>query len=118
MKLRGQLLAADVLPALSSLLVAKAPELKRLGMLALQRLATEQQARVTKEDPEGDGFAEEIMAQGVLTPLLTLLRGGPAIEETLRTQAMRTVFEMASSSDDVKLRLCAEHGQFVDFRPK
>ena len=113
MKLRGQLLAANVLPALSSLLVAKAPELKRLGMLALQRLATEQQARVTKEDPEGDGFAGEIMAQGVLTPLLALLRGGPTIEETLRTQAMRTVYEMASSSHEVKLRLCAEHAELV-----
>lgn len=116
LKLRGKLVEAGVLPALSSLLLAKNPELKRLGMVALQRLATSRsglQATVTKEDPEGDGYALEIMQQGVLVPLLKLLRGGPDIEEGLRTQAMRTLFEMVHSSDELKVKLCNEHREIV-----
>ena len=91
MKLRGQLVVAKALPALASLIVARSPELKRWGMVALQRLAMGQPegtggvSKVTKEDPEGDGYAEEIMNEGVLRPLLVLLRGGPTVEEELRT---------------------------------
>ena len=95
-KLRGQLVAAGVLPAISYMITSKSHELKRRGMTALQRLATSRNSATgqtiimtTAEDPEGDGFASEIMDQGVLQPLLSLLRGGLTIEEDLRTQAMR-----------------------------
>jgi hypothetical protein len=113
LKLRGQLVAADVLPALASLLSAKTPELKRKGMVALQRLALSSKGTVggqikTKEDPEGDGYAAEIMEQGLLVPLLGLLRGGPHIDEELRTQAMRTVYEMAHSSDEMRTKFCTQ----------
>ena len=38
-KLRGKLVEAQVLPALSNLLLARAPELKRLAMEALQMIS-------------------------------------------------------------------------------
>ena len=66
MKLRGKLVDDGVLPALASLLTSRHSALKRLGMVALQRLAASQSgghAVVTKEDPEGDGYAMEIMDQ-------------------------------------------------------
>ena len=53
------------------------------------------------------------MQQGVLTPLLKLLNGGPDIEESLRTQAMRTLFEMVNSSAELAIRLCEDHKDVV-----
>jgi hypothetical protein len=116
LRLRGQLVAAGALPAIGALLTAAQPQLKRWGMVTLQRLAVCTKGAktiTTKEDPEGDGYAQEIMAEGVLFPLLQLLKGGPTIDEELRTVAMHTLHEMANASDDVKKRLVFEHAELV-----
>jgi len=113
-KLRGQLVDPKVggLPALLSLIISRVPELKRWGMVALQRLAVCRKSNValvtTRDDPEGDGYADEIMAAGALQPLLQLLKGGATIEEDLRTHAMNTVYLFAEANDDLKRRL-GEH---------
>ena len=89
-KLRGAIVRAGGLPALSSLLTSRHPELKRWGMVALQRLATTfRAAYATVEDPEGDGYAQEMVDEGVLVPLHGLLKGGPHVEEELRMLAMQ-----------------------------
>lgn len=110
-KLRGQVVDPKVggLPALLTLLVSRVPELKRWGMVALQRLAACKKAHgasvQTKDDPQGDGYADEMLEAGVLVPLLTLLRGGQHVDEDLRTLAMTTVFFLADANDHVKKRL-------------
>ena len=117
MKLRGRLVQEGVLPAVASMLYARAPELKRWGMVALQRLSMSASAQgnvvQTKEDPEGDGYASEIVNEGVLPPLLQLLRGGPQIEEDLRTIAMQSIYEICNASDEVRVRLCREHAELL-----
>jgi hypothetical protein len=60
-------------------------------MLTLQRLAVCRKTNgaiiTTKDDPEGDGYADELLKAGVLQPLLTMLRAGTmSLEEDLRTQ--------------------------------
>ena len=35
------------------------------------------------------------------------------IEEELRTLAMHTIYEVANSSDEIKLKLCHEHVELV-----
>jgi len=93
LKLRGRLIDSKVggLPALLSLLTSRTSELKRWGMLTLQRLAVCRKTNgaiiTTKDDPEGDGYADELLKAGVLQPLLTMLRAGTmSLEEDLRTQ--------------------------------
>ena len=110
-RLRGHLIEHRVLPAITSLLVAKAPSLKRWSMLALQRLAAPATAAadVTTSDPDGDGYAAEVMDEGVVLPLLALLKGGPTVEEELRTHAVHTIHELAAASDAVKVKLCVQH---------
>ena len=70
-KLRGHLVSSGVLPAVRLMLGSRTAELKRWGMTILQRLAESNHGTaVTKEDPEGDGYADEIMREGTLQPLL------------------------------------------------
>ena len=115
LKLRGRLIDSKVggLPALLSLLTSRTSELKRWGMLTLQRLAVCRKTNgaiiTTKDDQEGDGYADELLKAGVLQPLLTMLRAGTmSLEEDLRTQAMCTVYSLADANEEIKKKL-GEH---------
>ena len=109
---RGRLAAPEVggLAALVALLASPRTELKRCAMVSVQRLSTVNRSAsaVTKEDPEGDGYATELVEHGVLAPLLALLKGGTpsaSIDEDLRTLAIQTLHFLVDANDKIKKQL-------------
>ena len=100
--LRGKLITGGGMPVLGRLIASHNTSAKRWGMVALQRLAMSNAsggaggAYRSKEHPDGDGFANEIIAQGGLRPLIKQLG---LKDEEARLQGLRCIYLIADSSD-------------------
>ena len=76
---RRQLVAAGGLAALATALRLKDPPSRKWALLSTERLATK--GAPSKDDPEGDGFLEEILDEPKLIPALMALLGAATKED-------------------------------------
>ena len=86
---RRQLVAAGGLAALATALRLKDPPSRKWALLSTERLATK--GAPSKDDPEGDGFLEEILDEPKLIPALMALLGAATKEEEQKLLVLRIV---------------------------
>ena len=86
---RRQLVAAGGLAALATALRLKDPPSRKWALLSTERLATK--GAPSKDDPEGDGFLEEILDEPKLIPALMSLLGAATKEEEQKLLVLRIV---------------------------
>ena len=97
---RGVLVRGGGLRCIIGLLRPRDRQAQKLGLIAMQKLAA---AGIrTRDDPEGDGYAELLLEEHALQPLLELMARP---DDEVRQQAVKVLLNIAEPSEPNKARL-------------